>query len=358
METLYWFCNECDDISSSHICKCQNSWKCPNCSVVSKIEDYTNNSHQFIECSTCGFCKRTIIGVFPDNWVANIAEHKITLTYNLDHTRDLNYHPDLNYQRTIVVEITIDNIDNLLNGSCFDSLTINDQSTDFLTLYEQYFIYSLLVSYFPYGPEHMEIQVFVNYILNIERFSTNLIANEELPGFLRDVDIYIRLYIRFSIVSTITQGLFSENGGNNNATQLQVVMTRSLNERKPMYAASSKSLSSVKDTEICFKDILLEECKSDVTFNKSCPICMDDFTATISVIKQKCCNNLLHSKCLMKWLSKCNHVCPICRFAFEKDKDSIAKKATSSASSEESAHVDAAHVDAAPVDAGDSSSLS
>ena len=290
METLYWFCNECDEISSTQICKCKNSWKCPNCSVVNRVNEYTDNTHQFIECSTCGFCKRTLLGTLPNTWSVNTIEHKITLTYNLDSSRDLNARPNLNYDRTIIIEIIVDNIDNLINGSYFDSIIIKSESTDFITLYEKYFIYALLISYFPLGPNIINISQTIRNVLYIQSLTDYISTNQESPVFLRNVDRYIQMYTRFHISSILTQNLFSAD--NNYASQVEAVISRSLNESKPMYSASSESLSSIKDTEICFKEILLEEASSDVTFNKSCPICMDDFSETDTVIKQKCCNNV------------------------------------------------------------------
>jgi len=44
----------------------------------------------------------------------------------------------------------------------------------------------------------------------------------------------------------------------------------------------------------------------------SCPICMESYTNTDEITMLKC-KHYFHPECINKWLTKYNHICPICK---------------------------------------------
>ena len=332
MNTL-WVCNYCDDICSSQICKCSIKFICPICSVQNS-EKYSNVSNQFLICDTCGYCKSTIIGIFPDLWEIEIDNRKIKLTFELDQTLDKNLQIPIEYKRKIVIELSVPLFENLINGTYFKDIKINEESNDNITFQEKCYFYALLISFFPLGPENFSLNRYMSYLTGITQFN-NWVRNhrEDADGIIINIELllnvkkYIDIFIAPMIVRKISQMVLAIENSNNNP--LNQILNESMEDSVPMYSASDKFLKSLKDKEVQFKSF-----ESDKV-NCSCTICLEEFESDDLVIQQPCCKNILHAKCLTTWLSDCNHVCPICRFEFEKDENTISHKLANSSSSTE-----------------------
>ena len=79
-----------------------------------------------------------------------------------------------------------------------------------------------------------------------------------------------------------------------------------------MYAASGDELVKLKDDTVKFKDFKEKN-------NTSCPICFLDFEDDDDISNLSCCKTTFHYECIDKWLSECNHTCPLCRKEFDKN---------------------------------------
>ncbi|KAI8896393.1 hypothetical protein BC833DRAFT_597565 [Globomyces pollinis-pini] len=53
--------------------------------------------------------------------------------------------------------------------------------------------------------------------------------------------------------------------------------------------------------------------ESDLNEHKECPVCQDDFTENIDIIRLPC-QHIFHPNCILDWL-KLNGTCPVCRYS-------------------------------------------